>query len=63
MTTATQQQPSSMPRIPYAFVCHDDQEKTLLARRGAGARDEPELGQRSGALEFGELFKAAGVLG
>ncbi|WP_239089863.1 NUDIX domain-containing protein [Sphaerimonospora thailandensis] len=42
------------------FVCHDGQGRVLLARRGAGARDEPgSWDSGAGALEFGETFEAA----
>jgi ADP-ribose pyrophosphatase YjhB (NUDIX family) len=42
------------------FVCHDGAGRVLLARRSAGARDEPgswDCG--AGALEFGETFDEA----
>ncbi|WP_078893625.1 NUDIX domain-containing protein [Streptomyces sp. CT34] len=48
------------PRVSCVFVCHDGGGRVLLARRGAGARDEPgswDCG--AGALEFGETFEAA----
>ena len=42
------------------FVCHDDEGRLLLARRSAGARDEPGAWDcGAGALEFGETFEAA----
>ncbi|SBT42617.1 ADP-ribose pyrophosphatase YjhB, NUDIX family [Micromonospora narathiwatensis] len=42
------------------FVCHDGSGRLLLARRGAGARDEPGTWDTgAGALEFGETFEAA----
>jgi 8-oxo-dGTP pyrophosphatase MutT (NUDIX family) len=42
------------------FVCHDGQGRVLLARRGAGARDEPGTWDcGAGALEYGESFEAA----
>ncbi|MEU8263288.1 NUDIX domain-containing protein [Micromonospora sp. NPDC048999] len=48
------------PSVSCVFVCHDGAGRLLLARRGAGARDE--LGTwdtGAGALEFGETFDAA----
>jgi len=48
------------PRVSCVFVCHDGGGRLLLARRSAGARDEPgswDCG--AGALEFGETFEAA----
>ena len=50
----------SEPRVSCVFVCHDSAGRLLLARRSAGARDEPgrwDCG--AGALEFGETFEAA----
>ena len=42
------------------FICHDGDGKVLLARRSAGARDEPGTWDTgAGALEFGETFEAA----
>ena len=42
------------------FICHDGAGKVLLARRAAGARDEPGTWDTgAGALEFGETFEAA----
>ncbi|WP_411144135.1 NUDIX hydrolase [Streptomyces sp. x-80] len=42
------------------FVCHDGAGRVLLARRSAGARDEPGTWDcGAGALEFGETFEAA----
>ncbi|MCX4744536.1 NUDIX domain-containing protein [Kitasatospora sp. NBC_01287] len=46
--------------VSCVFVCHDGTGRLLLARRAAGARDEPgrwDCG--AGALEFGESFEAA----
>ncbi|MEU9123775.1 NUDIX hydrolase [Streptomyces sp. NPDC048506] len=44
------------------FVCHDGAGRVLLARRAAGARDEPGTWDcGAGALEFGETFEAAVV--
>jgi 8-oxo-dGTP pyrophosphatase MutT (NUDIX family) len=48
------------PSVSCVFVCHDGAGRILLARRSAGARDEPgawDVG--AGALEFGETFEAA----
>ncbi|MFF8311777.1 NUDIX hydrolase [Streptomyces lydicus] len=48
------------PKVSCVFVCHDGAGRVLLARRSAGARDEPgswDCG--AGALEFGESFEAA----
>ena len=48
------------PSVSCVFVCHDDAGRLLLARRGAGARDEPGTWDTgAGALEFGETFEAA----
>ncbi|MEV0369685.1 NUDIX domain-containing protein [Streptomyces sp. NPDC050636] len=42
------------------FVCHDGGGRVLLARRSAGARDEPGTWDcGAGALEFGETFESA----
>lgn len=42
------------------FICHDGAGEILLARRSAGARDEPgSWDTGAGALEFGETFEAA----
>nr|MDT0667908.1 NUDIX domain-containing protein [Micromonospora sp. DSM 115978] len=51
---------SRAPSVSCVFVCHDGRGRLLLARRSAGARDEPgtwDTGAR--ALEFGETFEAA----
>ncbi|GAU66254.1 hypothetical protein SSP35_02_06240 [Streptomyces sp. NBRC 110611] len=48
------------PTVSCVFVCHDGAGRVLLARRGAGARDEPGTWDcGAGALEFGETFEAA----
>ncbi|MGW4465407.1 NUDIX domain-containing protein [Micromonospora sp. NPDC004704] len=48
------------PSVSCVFVCHDGSGRVLLARRGAGARDEPGTWDTgAGALEFGETFEAA----
>ncbi|MFU8874000.1 NUDIX domain-containing protein [Micromonospora sp. SL4-19] len=48
------------PSVSCVFVCHDGAGRLLLARRGAGARDEPGTWDTgAGALEFGETFEAA----
>jgi 8-oxo-dGTP pyrophosphatase MutT (NUDIX family) len=48
------------PRVSCVFVCHDGAGRILLARRGAGARDEPGAWDcGAGALEFGETFTDA----
>jgi 8-oxo-dGTP diphosphatase len=48
------------PAVSCVFVCHDGDGRVLLARRGAGARDEPGTWDSgAGALEFGESFEAA----
>lgn len=48
------------PSVSCVFVCHDGGGRILLARRGAGARDEPGTWDSgAGALEFGESFEAA----
>ncbi|MEU5211374.1 NUDIX domain-containing protein [Streptomyces sp. NPDC020742] len=48
------------PGVSCVFVCHDGAGRVLLARRSAGARDEPGCWDcGAGALEFGEEFEAA----
>ena len=48
------------PSVSCVFVCHDGAGRILLARRAAGARDEPGTWDTgAGALEFGETFEAA----
>ncbi|MFF4988744.1 NUDIX domain-containing protein [Streptosporangium saharense] len=48
------------PAVSCVFVCHDGEGRVLLARRGAGARDEPGTWDcGAGALEYGESFEAA----
>ncbi|UQA96340.1 NUDIX hydrolase [Streptomyces halobius] len=48
------------PQVSCVFVCHDGDGRVLLARRSAGARDEPGTWDcGAGALEFGETFEAA----
>jgi 8-oxo-dGTP diphosphatase len=50
----------SEPKVSCVFVCHDGRGRILLARRSAGARDEPGAWDcGAGALEFGESFEAA----
>lgn len=50
----------SRPTVSCVFVCHDGAGQILLARRAAGARDEPGTWDTgAGALEFGETFEAA----
>jgi 8-oxo-dGTP diphosphatase len=51
---------TSEPKVSCVFICHDGDGKVLLARRSAGARDEPGTWDTgAGALEFGETFEAA----
>jgi ADP-ribose pyrophosphatase YjhB (NUDIX family) len=46
--------------VSCVFICHDGAGSVLLARRSAGARDEPGTWDTgAGALEFGETFEAA----
>ncbi|ACZ84562.1 NUDIX domain-containing protein [Streptosporangium roseum] len=48
------------PAVSCVFVCHDGHGRVLLARRGAGARDEPGTWDcGAGALEYGESFETA----
>lgn len=48
------------PTVSCVFVCHDGAGRILLARRGAGARDEPGAWDTgAGALEHGETFEDA----
>ncbi len=48
------------PVVSCVFVCHNDRGRVLLARRGAGARDEPgSWDTGAGALEHGESFADA----
>jgi 8-oxo-dGTP diphosphatase len=50
----------SEPRVSCVFICRDSSGEILLARRSAGARDEPGTWDTgAGALEFGETFEAA----
>ncbi|MFC4946818.1 NUDIX domain-containing protein [Pseudonocardia sp. GCM10023141] len=52
--------PLTAPAVSCVFVCHDGHGRVLLARRGAGARDEPGTWDTgAGALEHGETFAAA----
>jgi ADP-ribose pyrophosphatase YjhB (NUDIX family) len=51
---------SRSPSVSVVFVCHDGEGRILLARRSAGARDEPGTWDcGAGALEYGETFEAA----
>jgi 8-oxo-dGTP diphosphatase len=48
------------PGVSCVFVCHDGAGRVLLARRSAGARDEPGTWDAgAGALEYGESFEEA----
>jgi 8-oxo-dGTP diphosphatase len=48
------------PAVSCVFVCHSGDGRVLLARRGAGARDEPGTWDTgAGALEHGESFADA----
>jgi 8-oxo-dGTP pyrophosphatase MutT (NUDIX family) len=48
------------PTVSCVFVCHDSTGRILLARRSAGARDEPGTWDTgAGALEHGESFEEA----
>ena len=48
------------PTVSCVFVCHDSAGRVLLARRSAGARDEPGTWDTgAGALEHGESFEEA----
>jgi 8-oxo-dGTP diphosphatase len=48
------------PSVSVVFVCHDGQGRILLARRSAGARDEPGTWDcGAGGLEYGETFEQA----
>jgi 8-oxo-dGTP diphosphatase len=48
------------PDVSCVFVCHDGAGRILLARRSAGARDEPGTWDcGAGAIEFGETFEQA----
>jgi 8-oxo-dGTP pyrophosphatase MutT (NUDIX family) len=50
----------SVPVVSCVFICHDEQGRVLLARRGPGARDEPgSWDTGAGALEHGESFETA----
>jgi 8-oxo-dGTP pyrophosphatase MutT (NUDIX family) len=52
--------PRVSPAVSCVFVCHDGRGRVLLARRGAGARDEPGTWDTgAGALEHGESFAEA----
>ena len=51
---------SRKPDVSCVFVCHDRGGRILLARRSAGARDEPGTWDcGAGAIEFGETFEEA----
>ncbi|MDP4512008.1 NUDIX domain-containing protein [Nonomuraea turcica] len=48
------------PNVSCVFICHDGDGRVLLARRSAGARDEPGAWDcGAGALEYGESFETA----
>jgi 8-oxo-dGTP diphosphatase len=48
------------PGVSCVFVCHDGKGRVLLARRSAGARDEPGAWDTgAGAIEHGESFEEA----
>jgi 8-oxo-dGTP pyrophosphatase MutT (NUDIX family) len=50
----------TVPVVSCVFVCHDGTGRVLLARRSAGARDEPGTWDAgAGALEHGESFEEA----
>lgn len=52
--------PPKTPSVSCVFVCHDGRGRILLARRSAGARDEPGTWDTgAGALEHGETFEDA----
>ncbi len=52
--------PRVAPAVSVVFVCHDGDDRVLLARRGSGARDEPGTWDTgAGALEHGESFADA----
>jgi 8-oxo-dGTP diphosphatase len=52
--------PAAAPRVSCVFVCHDGRGRVVLARRAAGARDEPGTWDAgAGALEYGESFEDA----
>jgi len=48
------------PSVSCVFICHDAVGRILLARRGAGARDEPGTWDTgAGGIELGETFEEA----
>lgn len=48
------------PSVSCVFICHDAVGRILLARRGAGARDEPGTWDTgAGGIEFGETLEEA----
>ena len=52
--------PRPDPAVSCVFVCHDAAGRVLLARRSAGARDQPGTWDAgAGAREHGESFAAA----
>jgi 8-oxo-dGTP pyrophosphatase MutT (NUDIX family) len=56
MSTATTRTPS----VSCVFVCHDGDGRILMARRSAGARDEPGTWDcGAGGIEYGETFEEA----
>ncbi len=59
-TPAPIEQAGRAPAVSCVFICHDGTGRILLARRSAGARDEPGTWDcGAGAVEFGEAFAAA----
>ncbi|MEZ0069903.1 8-oxo-dGTP diphosphatase [Streptacidiphilus sp. MAP12-20] len=64
MSSTTPERPAeralTAPTVSCVFVCHDGNGRVLLARRSAGARDEPGAWDTgAGALEHGESFESA----
>lgn len=60
MAPSAERRKRSNVAVSCVFVCHDGNGQILLARRGAGARDEPGTWDTgAGALEHGETFEEA----
>ena len=59
-TAPARPEPATAPGVSCVFVCHDGSGRVLLARRSAGARDEPGTWDTgAGAIEHGESFEDA----
>jgi 8-oxo-dGTP pyrophosphatase MutT (NUDIX family) len=60
LTQNTRERALIAPVVSCVFICHDEEGRVLLARRGPGARDEPGAWDTgAGELEHGESFESA----